>query len=320
MIRIMFLLSGGAMMFASLVSFAGPRRVWGVESDSGRVGPPYQQIVKSMEDLSKKYPDLATHVVYGKTAKGMPLQLVRLARANFSNPSNPTAPRKAVLIAGTIHGDEFLGVEDKLPYIFLDESAKLPGITQYLKEGGVIYMAPVLNPEGYAARDRYNSKGIDLNRDFPIMFQHHEGFTQPETGFLGKYLHEDMQKNNLKLIMTLDYHCCIGALLHPWSFDDAPALPEKDLKRHQFVGNILRKFFGMEFPVGTTPDLLGYSAMGTSKDYYYERYHSTSFTYEGVYQDEYKNLYKHVQFWDEIFSTMVTQWPEGRRSRPVVRR
>jgi hypothetical protein len=105
------------------------------------------------------------------------------------------------------------------------------------------------------------------------------------------------QNGQQKLLITMDYHCCIGAALYPWSFRPAPKLPAEHLALLQNYGKIIKGVFGADFKVGTTPDVLGYSAIGTSKDYYYENYGAMSFTYEGEETVEKNKLNQHIQMW-----------------------
>ena len=67
----------------------------------------------------------------------------------------------ALLIFGVIHGNEPLG------------APLLERFLAHLKENPALFadrrlvVIPVLNPDGLAGRSRYNSRGVDLNRNFP---------------------------------------------------------------------------------------------------------------------------------------------------------
>ena len=80
--------------------------------------------------------------------------------------------------------------------------------------------------------------------------------------------------------------------------------PADDVARHEAIGVLMKKDIGEEYNVGTTPNILGYSAIGTTKDYYYERYNAAAFTFEGAYKVEQKNFEKHVKFWDEVLQNL----------------
>ena len=67
-----------------------------------------------------------------------------------------------VMILATIHGDEWAGTP------LLEELAvELEGQAAAGALDRCVVLVPIANPDGYAARDRESSTGIDLNRNFP---------------------------------------------------------------------------------------------------------------------------------------------------------
>lgn len=267
----------------------------GQESDSGIKGPPYAELVKYFATLPQKYPEYVQVNTYGKTALGRPLVMIRVSYPTRLQMRN--TDKSAILITGTTHGDEYLGIEDRLPEWFAKEGIKDTVIAPYFQKGGTIYFIPIFNPDGYEARRRGNSRGTDLNRDFSVRQANFTGFKELETQAVRDMLASQLQLNKQKLLLTMDYHCCIGAALYPWSFRPAPKLPPEQLALANNYGKIMKGAFGANFPVGTTPDVLGYSAVGTSKDYYYETYGSMSFTYEGEEDIEKNKMNQHIQMW-----------------------
>jgi len=99
----------------------------------------------------------------------------------------------------------------------------------------------------------------------------------------------------------VDYHCCAGALLHPWSYKKAN-LPAPDLTAHQQIGKLADQYLNLD--VGATGQILGYYPMGTTKDYYYSAYGALAFTYEGRYGKEKNYLDRHVGWWNEMLATI----------------
>jgi protein MpaA len=86
-------------------------------------------------------------VVLGRSVQGRPISAVELG--------NPHAARR-VLVVGCVHGDEPAGVA------VADALAAGPGPAH-----ADLWVVPVLNPDGMAARTRGNAHGVDLNRNFP---------------------------------------------------------------------------------------------------------------------------------------------------------
>lgn len=275
----------------------------GPYSDSGIHGPKYAELVKSFEALAQKHPQYLDFINYGQTIKGRPLVALKLTKkwAHFEKSASEAG--KLVTIAGSIHGNEYLNIEDRLPEWFVTEGLNDVNVKLFLEQNGAILFAPILNPDGYDARDRENAHGVDLNRDFTVMKKNHIGFEEPETKALSEMITQEVSTGR-KLRITMDYHCCIGAVLRPWSFR-APNPPQMDLDRFAVVGRILKSTFGNDYKYGTTPDILGYEAVGTSKDYYYESFGAVGLTFEGKYKQENKRFVEHTRMWKQIFEAII---------------
>jgi hypothetical protein len=267
-----------------------------IDSDSGIKGPTYSKIVEELKSLEESFSDYAQLVTYGQTVEGRPLSLIKIAKKNLIS-------TKAIYIGGSIHGDEYLNIEDRLPRWFLEQTATSGTILTYLNQGGVIYIAPILNPDGYDRRERQNRNGVDLNRDYTVLKAEVQGFKETETRSLFEYLSRDL--GSVQLEVAMDYHCCIGALLYPWSFT-GPVLSPRDEKRHLLVASIMKSSIGPGVKAGTTPVILGYSARGTSKDFYYEHFGALGFTYEGRKNKENSYFQEHTTMWEEILKNLVT--------------
>lgn len=267
-------------------------------SDSQIMGPPYEHIVEELRDLEKRFPERAKVIEYGTSVSGKKLTLIKIYQKDVVG----DAP--AVYIGGSIHGDEYLNIEDRLPRWFLEDAANEGVTSHYLKEGGVIYIAPILNPDGYDLSIRENDNGIDLNRDFTVLAAEVQGFTEPETMSLVKYLEHDLAQAKKKLEVAMDYHCCTGALLYPWSFT-GPQLSSVDEKRHSAIAEAMHSTLGRRIRFGKTPEILGYSARGTSKDFYFEKFGARSFTYEGRQGKEDRYFRQHTSMWKNILMLLL---------------
>ena len=278
---------------------------YSIDSDSEIYGPAYEAIVEELDTLAQTHPRWAERIVYGLSIQGRPLNLIRIRAPGRA----PLADGRAVFIGGAIHGDEYLNIEDRLPRWILESAiGHETGVDRFFAQGGVLYIAPILNPDGYAARERWNAKGEDLNRDFTVERKHHQGFDQPETRALSEYLDRDLRTHHLTLALSLDYHCCQGSLLYPWSFR-AEDVPPAILSQFQLGGRIMHQSVNPKYKVGRTPDVLGYEAIGASKDYYFEHFGAVSYTFEGVRRLEQGNFEKHTRMWSRFFEELVVGAP-----------
>ncbi len=254
-------------------------------------------IVTELQRLARAYPQMAKVVTYGQSPGGKPLSLIKIEDSQ----SSKTLP--AVYIGGTIHGNEYLNIEDRLPAWFLQQSQVPGNVAKFLTEGGAIYIAPILNPDGYDRRRRENNRGVDLNRDFPVKAADVDGLKEVETSSLVRYLETDLAQDGRKLEVAWDYHCCIGAVLYPWSFT-GPVLPQSDAQRHLDIVQVMLLHLGNQLRHGTTPTILGYSAKGTSKDFYFESFGARAFTFEGRRGKENQYFDAHALMWADILATI----------------
>lgn len=294
--KIIFLFGLLLSLSALATDFPDSDDLWsflGIDSDSGIRGPSYKKISEALFELEKKYPQTAEVLNYGKSHAGKPLHIIKIGRKDLK------LRHPAVYIGGSIHGNEYLNIEDRLPGWFLEQSEVPSDVKDFLDRGGVIYVAPILNPDGYDKRMRGNDNFVDLNRDFTVRSAEVEGFQEPETRSLVEFLKKDLVKDQRRLSLAMDYHCCIGALLHPWSFT-GPVMKPRDFYRHSEIGRIMQANLGPEVQYGTTPVILGYSAKGTSKDFYFEEFGALGFTFEGRRNMEDKFFEDHTKMWSQI--------------------
>jgi hypothetical protein len=269
---------------------------------SGISGKPYPEIVKSIQNLAAGFSDWATSVNYGKSVSGQDLVLIKIKSPNPIS----IGRRPAVLITEAMHGNEYMNIADQLADWFLKNREESLGLRRFLSQGGVIYLVPIVNPDGYTRQTRHNANGADLNRDFLIADGEKEEhrFRQVESRSLANWINQDIGENNLRLALNVDYHCCDGSLLYPASASDGnhdhpftPAL----LQAHQTIADLMKEFIDPSYRYGPTNQVLGYYAKGTSKDYWFYRHGALSFTYEGKRKKETEKFLNHTAWWDQIF-------------------
>lgn len=269
-------------------------------SDSGITRRPLGTIHQEFKALAAAQSHRADWIQYGTSASGKPLMALKVHEKNFT--SGTANPRPAILVSEGIHGNEYLHITDRLPFEFMRAGQKNPAFDSFLAAGGVVYFVPVMNPDGYSNGRRENSRGADLNRDFTIQAAGNSAFRQPETRSIAEFMAKESREGNLSVEASMEYHCCIGGLIHPWAWTREPLTGEK-LARHEEIGEIVSNLF--QYPYGTVSDILGYSAVGGSDDYYLETYGRRAFSFEGSRGVEDKKLKEHVDLWNRIFEIVV---------------
>lgn len=268
--------------------------------DSGVQRPAYQEVLDTVAKLPADHPGWATVVDYGRTAEGRILRLVELADPTHTR---DRGPRPAVLISGSTHGNEYLGIEDRLPGWFLAHRSDHAGLARFFAAGGVLVIIPVVNPDGFTHGTRENGRGQDLNRDFDLPPMHELHFREIETRSLAQWLDRELALKALQLRLTVDYHCCDGSLLNSWAYTDA--VPSVDQPAFDRIAQLLHQDIDPSYAVGATSAVLGYLAHGTSKDYYYSKYHALAFTFEGSYRDEAGKFARHTVWWDHVLAQVA---------------
>jgi len=278
-------------------------------ADSGIVGPAYGEIEAELKTLADFHTSTAELVTYGASVEGRNLRGIKIKLPagrliSPTPPAHPPGPRPAVVITGSTHGNEYLNIEDRLPRWILENQNTSPGLAKFLKGGGVIFIIPILNPDGYDRRMRTNAHDVDLNRDFDLLPANESNFKEPESRAVANWLDREIEEDNLELKISVDYHCCADSLLFPWSYTE-DSLPQGLLLAHEIVARAMQRFIDPNYTFGSTGQVLGYTPRGTSKDYYFARYNALSFTFEGQYGEENKKFAQHTLWWDYILSTLV---------------
>ena len=87
----------------------------------------------------------------GTSAAGRPIIAIRLGAAR---------PTHRLVVVGVIHGDEREG----LRVVQNIEARRLPA-------GLAVWLIPTMNPDGWATNSRRNGHGVDLNRNFPRLWE-----------------------------------------------------------------------------------------------------------------------------------------------------
>lgn len=112
-------------------------------------------------------------VEYGTSIEGRALRAVRVPRRGHQD----TGPR--VLVCANTHGPEFIGNRVCVGVLAKLAANEAPAPLVQLLERAELWLAPCLNPDGYArtharkgvgklAQLRHNHAGVDLNRNWPL--------------------------------------------------------------------------------------------------------------------------------------------------------
>lgn len=228
-----------------------------------------------------------SEIKYGTSFLGKSLLAYKLYKdGDFSS-------RKSVLITEGVHGNEYMGIVEKLPSIF--QKRRLPGFRRFIDEGGILLVVPQMNPDGVARRRRKTMMAVDLNRDFAP-----DKLNEQESYLFSQWIESELRKSGAELVLAIDYHCCKGAIIHP---DFAsPSKSNAYARGVKEITHLMQRHVDSSYAKGTTREIFGRPNNGTLKSYLFRRFGALSLTFEGISpKEEGEKLSEHVKWWDSLF-------------------
>lgn len=231
----------------------------------------YPDMTYELQQLAGDYPELIELTSIGESVNGLELWNVHISNLS-SNVS-----KISMYLDGGHHGNEYLGVEFALIFINrLVEDYGVDPFTTELVDNADIYVTPMINPDGNTADTRENANSIDLNRNYPFMFQpggSHGDYpgSEPEVAANIAFI----ESHNFSLYIT--GHTGITILLYPWGYTvERP--PDHPL--YLQIKDVIERDFGIETCQTAEPGCLGYQNQGTSRDYGYGALGIPTLTFE----------------------------------------
>jgi hypothetical protein len=315
-----------------------------IHSDSFVRQPSLELQLRHAQVLAESFPTIVRLVkLQDKENTEKPAFLLRIGRSDFDLSSDSrdakkkkrdetqnqrsTGLRPVVYLTDATHGDEYTGVVDRLSgYMAAQAGQTGTPFARFFESGGLVYIAPVVNPSGYQNTERLTREGVDLNRNFtPEKIP-----TLPELKNLLNLVLSSLEEDKAELRIVVDYHCCsrmeeTPVLLRPTNFE-SPTGPLKNAnaeKHSQEVSAIAKKIFG-KFEVGASNVLLKKKEeqnsapnVGTSKDYFYYEFLEKkadekfvfSATYEGLRKSKTErnpnSFVQHFRFWEKMTEKLL---------------
>jgi len=172
----------------------------------------YTTMVALADSLAENFPSICRKFLLGTTPEGRQLGILKISDNVDLNENEPE-----VMFEGGIHGDELMGPEIVIRYARdLCKGYGVDSIYTDLVDNREIWLYYLVNPDGYVNMSRYNSNGVDCNRDFGYMWGG-EGnssgyFSQPESKII-----RDLQLEHNFTLFT-DYHAGTEIISYPWSY------------------------------------------------------------------------------------------------------
>jgi hypothetical protein len=231
----------------------------------------YDEIIETIDSLCSEFPSVCKKYNYGMSVEGRQLVAVKI-----SDNVNQDENEAEVMFDGGIHGDEIGGSENLIRFAgFLCESYGIDQEITGLINNREIWLYIMVNPDGRVNMVRYNSNGVDLNRDWGYMWDSDGNspgsYSQVETRALRTCMLEN------QFVVQTSYHSGTVFLAYTWSYrpDPCPDLAQIDHLASIYVtsSGYTDLFYGQ-----------GYTGMypinGSSKDAMYGTMGSIGWTIE----------------------------------------
>jgi hypothetical protein len=237
----------------------------------------YAEIIALADSLVEHFPEICQKTVYG-----MSIQNRQLAALKISDNVAVDETEAEVMFDGGIHGDEIGAAENVIR--FARDLCLGYGVDDEITnliDNREIWLYLMVNPDGRENMSRYNAAGVDINRDWPFMWNG-EGSSsgpasQPETKAL-----RNCAYNNQFVIHTT-YHSGTEYISCPWSYRSSQPADLPGILHLAGVYADESGYANIDYGQGNTGM---YPINGSSKDFNYGALGSVSWSMEISYDKQ----------------------------------
>lgn len=217
----------------------------------------YESMLEELKNHALQAPEICKLVEFGKSAS----EEHSLWAFKISDNVDLEEDEPSVLLVGGIHGNEYPGVEQVLYVIKHLVEHRDESDIGFLIDHTQIWFVPMLNPDGHATQNRYNSNDVDLNRNFPIHWDEYNPYEALSESETRSFVQNLLQK--YRFVLSLDYHTYGMMYMYPWGHTNSNPV---DLEVFEALSGAMAS--QAEYQSGSLFDLIGLVYGGTV-DYYY---------------------------------------------------
>jgi len=219
----------------------------------------YDTFVDSMITMATNYPAICRLDTLGYSHNNRLLLIMKISDNVEIDESEPEVHFEA-----NIHGDEKIGWAVSFWMIrYLLENYPTDTLVQRLVDTREVWIAPLVNPDGFVAQNRYNGRGVDLNRNWGWMWgdEYSCGVDFMSENEARRFLEHFWRHS---FVTYVSYHAGTLYISEPWSYTGYIQPPEQNLLHHLSQGYAY--FTGYPYGQGA----IGmYPINGCTKDYDY---------------------------------------------------
>lgn len=213
----------------------------------------YVAMVKKVQKLAAKNPDIISYFSAGKSIQGRELYVIRI---NTTEKGTDQSSKPGILLIGNHHAREHITAEFCLQCAkYIAKHAHDPAIAALIANRD-IYIIPMINPDGVdydlsGFPYRFHRKnmhkfqhavGVDLNRNYNLDWggsgsskqQNNESycgqqpFSEPETMAIKQLIES---RPNIRILIS--YHSFGKLILYPWGYTRRPVENSTDLQQYK---------------------------------------------------------------------------------------
>ena len=216
-----------------------------------------------MSNIAAQYPNICQLVQIGSSGQNRPLLYLKISDNVGLDEVEPE-----FRYISSIHGDEVVGYDLMIRLIqLLTSSYGTDTRITNLVDNTEIWINPMANPDGYVLQQRYNSAGIDLNRNFPMP----TGEEHPDGESWGvenvAFMNWARGRN---FVQSINYHGGALVMNYPWDYTYSLA-PDDALLRSMALtySTPYTAMYNGEFDQGITNGAAWYVITGSFQDWNY---------------------------------------------------
>lgn len=175
-------------------------------------------------------------VTIGHSLRGQPIEIMQVGSGKGPlGRQGPGRSTKAVFLQAQLHGNEPAGAEFLTWLRVRIRSGEGPIARMVRNQGVVLHMLDAANPDGVAEHSRNNQRGVNLNRNFPVLWGLSREFpgsgpaSEPEVASVSKHLGEQ------QYLLAIDLHGYV-----PWVVLPSPGIG-KDSAAHSLWHQMVKR-------------------------------------------------------------------------------
>ncbi len=230
-------------------------------------GPDYRTLADVQSEMARfaaDHPKIAQLVAYGRSQQGRELVALKLSDNVTVDENEPE-----IMLTAATHGDEVITTEILMNLLgrLIENYGKDSRLTA-LVDGREIYFIPVVNPDGFYTRSRYDNN-VDPNRSYPHPGDPNAKSTASIRGLLDFFHTRDF-------VGSIDFHAYGEMVMFPWAYTYNAIAPEYFTPYNSLAGQ-MAELNGYAF--GPISKVI-YVAVGSSADYYFWKNKTKAFAVE----------------------------------------